>query len=137
MALDITGISNENEFYTSHYIAAVLENDLKGVFTEWNRKETEENCKSPVTKLTGVARQYFSFRKNLREAGNGENLELRAEFAQALLEALGYEMQPMERELEGDIYLPIISEVCRTSGAPELWIIQAVDASDEGIDPFS
>lgn len=137
MALDITGISNENEFYTSHYIAAVLENDLKGVFTEWNRKETEENCKSPVTKLTAVARQYFSFRKNLREAGNGENLELRAEFAQALLEALGYEMQPMERELEGDIYLPIISEVCRTSGAPELWIIQAVDASDEGIDPFS
>ncbi|MFV0420793.1 hypothetical protein [Oleidesulfovibrio sp.] len=137
MAIDITGISNENEFYTSHYIAAVLENDLKGVFTEWNRKETEENCKSPVTKLTDVARQYFSFRKSLREARNGETLELRAEFAQALLEALDYEMHPVERELEGDIYLPIISEVCRTSGAPELWIIQAVDASDEGIDPFS
>ena len=29
MAMNLTGISNVNEFYTDHYLAAILENDLK------------------------------------------------------------------------------------------------------------
>ncbi len=29
MAIDITGITNENEFYTHHYLSAILENELK------------------------------------------------------------------------------------------------------------
>lgn len=43
MALDITGISNENEFYTSHYIAAVLETTSKAFLrngTVRKRKKT-------------------------------------------------------------------------------------------------
>ena len=30
MAIDLTGVINENEFYTHHYLSAILENDLKG-----------------------------------------------------------------------------------------------------------
>ena len=32
MAIDLTGITNENEFYTHHYLAAILEGDLKPLF---------------------------------------------------------------------------------------------------------
>ena len=39
MSIDITGITNENEFYTHHYLAAILENDLKEVLQEWKRRE--------------------------------------------------------------------------------------------------
>ena len=31
--IDLTGITNENEFYTHHYLSVILENDLK---EPWN-----------------------------------------------------------------------------------------------------
>ena len=42
MAIDITGITNENEFYTHHYLSAILENDLKDLFSQWKKKAEEE-----------------------------------------------------------------------------------------------
>jgi hypothetical protein len=35
MALDLTGITNEREFYADHYIDSVLEGDLRPVFLKW------------------------------------------------------------------------------------------------------
>jgi hypothetical protein len=39
MAIDLTGIANENEFYTHHYLAAILEGDLKPLFEAWSQQE--------------------------------------------------------------------------------------------------
>ena len=36
MALDLTGIENV-EFYSGHYLDAVLEGDLKSVFKRWKQ----------------------------------------------------------------------------------------------------
>ena len=36
MAIDLTGIDSVNEFYTEHYLAAVLEADLKDRFRAWS-----------------------------------------------------------------------------------------------------
>lgn len=47
MALDLTGISNENEFYTSHYLAAILEDDLKDLFSTWAKAEEEGKVPPP------------------------------------------------------------------------------------------
>lgn len=47
MILDITGITNENEFYTHHYVSAILENDLKELFGTWKEKEDTENIPQP------------------------------------------------------------------------------------------
>jgi hypothetical protein len=41
MAMDLTGISNVNEFYTDHYLASILENDLKDLFRQWTRRLSE------------------------------------------------------------------------------------------------
>ncbi|MEY3785798.1 MAG: hypothetical protein RLZ75_3, partial [Pseudomonadota bacterium] len=35
MALDLTGINNENEFYSHHYLSAIFEGDLKDTFAQW------------------------------------------------------------------------------------------------------
>ena len=59
MSIDITGITNENEFYTHHYLAAILENDLKEVFQEWKRREEEDNTPQPATLLGGLRRDFF------------------------------------------------------------------------------
>ena len=39
MAFDLTGIVNENEYYTHHYLQAILEGDLKEVFKGWQAKK--------------------------------------------------------------------------------------------------
>ena len=57
MAFDITGITNENEFYTHHYLSAILENDLKDVFGEWKRKEDEEGVPQPYKGLRGLRKE--------------------------------------------------------------------------------
>lgn len=45
MALDMNGIKNENEFFTTHYIAAMLEGDLEPVVKGW--KEAAEASARP------------------------------------------------------------------------------------------
>ena len=46
MALDLTGIENV-EFYSGHYLDAVLEGDLKGLFEAWRKAEDEDGRKAP------------------------------------------------------------------------------------------
>ena len=57
MSLDLAGIVNESEFYTHHYVTAILEEDLKGVFSQWQEREKAkqgtpefevEGCQSSV-----------------------------------------------------------------------------------------
>ena len=43
MAIDLTGITNKNEFYTHHYLSAVLENDLKDLFARWEAQKKEKD----------------------------------------------------------------------------------------------
>ncbi len=39
--IDLTGITNENEFYTHHYLSVILENDLKDLYRDWSDRERE------------------------------------------------------------------------------------------------
>jgi hypothetical protein len=41
VALDFTGIQNV-EFYSGHYLDAVLEGDLKALFDKWNDAKRDE-----------------------------------------------------------------------------------------------
>ncbi len=49
MALDTTGIGNENEFYTDHYLRAILEDDLKEVFAAWKQREDQALSVCPLS----------------------------------------------------------------------------------------
>jgi len=60
MSMDITGITNENEFYTHHYLSAILENDLKEVFSRWKQQEAEEEIPQPHLKLGNLRKDYVS-----------------------------------------------------------------------------
>ena len=39
--MNLTGIQNVGEFYSHHYLDALLENDLRGLFAQW-REEDED-----------------------------------------------------------------------------------------------
>jgi len=135
MTMDLTGITNENEFYTQHYISAILEADLKDIFARWEARRKEEGVRPPYAELRALARDYFTVRNQmgrLRDAA--ERLELQRRFLERLLGALGYEYQPDAKILEDGAALPLLSEILKSSGAPELWIVEAFNAGPDDID---
>ncbi|MBF0213305.1 MAG: hypothetical protein HQM00_07035 [Magnetococcales bacterium] len=138
MAIDLTGISNENEFYTHHYLAAILEGDLKEVLANWNQRELDEGgFRSPMTQLRGLSKSFFAFRNRLeRERKTEIRLELQRDFLSELLPVLGYGWNPQLKILDEAQRLFLLAEVTRSNGAPELWVVEAVDAEQDETDPL-
>ncbi|MCF8030616.1 MAG: hypothetical protein K9K39_06945 [Desulfohalobiaceae bacterium] len=132
MPIDLTGITNENEFYAHHYITAILENDLKDLFKEWNRQYKEENIPLPSSLLSSLSKDYFRARNQLAtERDLDTRYQIQEELLEKLLSALGYPYQPQFQEgLDGEL-IPVSGEIRKGSGAPELWIIQAIDEDDQ------
>src|SRR5690349_4112691 len=93
MALDLSGIINENEFYSHHYLQAILEDDLRDLFAEWDRREKEEGAEHPADTLSRLARPYFVMRGRYERGSESRESQTR-EFIEMLLPALGYEVKP-------------------------------------------
>jgi len=137
MAIDITGITNENEFYTHHYLSAILENDLKAVFKEWKRQEDEEEIGQPYIRLRSLRKEYFTTHALLeKEKNTSKRLTIQREFLARLLDPLGYQYHPQLVELDDGATLPLIAGISRADGSPELWIIEALTSQGEGNDPL-
>lgn len=133
MSMDLTGINNENEYYSHHYISAILEGDLKDLFKTWNTREKVEDIKSPPTLLREAAGKFFTIRrkKGLKKAA------MRGRIQELVLTALGFEPRTVERELEDGGTITVRCEIQKKSGAPQLWVLEAVDPLDEATDPLS
>ena len=41
MPIDLSGIQNAGELYSHHYLDALLEGDLKGLFAHWRTDDQE------------------------------------------------------------------------------------------------
>jgi type I restriction-modification system DNA methylase subunit len=138
MTIDLTGINNENEFFTHHYLTAILEGDLKDLFKEWNRRESEENIKTPYSELRSLASGYFRDRGRLeKERVLSEKLVIQREILQQVLSVLGYEFNLKFVETDDNVVLPVIGEIIKQNGAPVLWIIEAFNEQDEEVDLLS
>lgn len=90
------GISNENEFYSHHYLAEVFKGDVKARLDAWDATEAlnadSEPHRAPPKKLTAWSKKWFSIRNRLatQNAEPLEKLKAHAELQFGLLEALGY-----------------------------------------------
>ena len=133
MALDLTGITNEREFYTDHYIDSVLEDDLRPVFARWTA-----GADSPVEAFRRCGATWPAMHAELEGLTDpGGRLDCQRAWLRTLLDALGYPWQPGVRETEDGIAIPIAGEITRADGSPELWLIEALDATNELSDPLS
>src|ERR1700683_1725644 len=95
MPLKLTGIVSENDFYTSHYMSAVLEDDIKSVFARWS--ETEH---SPADAVQRLRQPWQAMRRELEEATDAASrMEAQRPWIRSLCEALGYEWHPQLRVL--------------------------------------
>ena len=133
MALDLTGITNEREFYTDNYIQSVLEDDLRPVFARWTAATD-----SPVEAVRRCGAAWAAMRSELEGLTDpAARLECQRAWLRTLLDALGYSWQPGVRESEDSITIPIAGEITRADGSPELWLIEVLDATNELGDPLS
>ena len=135
--IDLTGITNENEFYSHHYLSAIIENDLKGLFKKWRDEEKESDKKSPASLLRGMTGAYFLFRSQfLKDKTDEGRLELQQKFFREFFSALGYGLSPAVRVTENGEHIPIASEKRRGDGAPELWVLSTYSPSEEETNPL-
>lgn len=135
--MDLAGLQNENEFYSTHYLQEVLQKDLKSSFAEW-AVEAGGNGRSPDEVLGGLSGMYFQKRNRyLDRSERAHRLALQRSVAESLLEALGYAYAPMLKRLDDDRWLPVLSQVTRTDGSPLLCVLEAPPADgDEEPDPL-
>ncbi|MBI4917347.1 MAG: hypothetical protein HY825_16025 [Acidobacteria bacterium] len=138
MPIDLTGIENTNEYYTSHYLAAILEQDLKEVFRKWEEEKKERGIQPPFARLSAFRKRYFISRSHLdRERTVERRLKTQRDLAAELLDVLGYPFEPSSRELDDGSSIPVLGEIKKPSGAAELWLLEAVDPTGEGDDPLT
>lgn len=137
MPIDLTGISNENEFYTNHYLSAILENDLKHVFEEWSRRESDDNIEPPYTSLKKLSQIFTETQRSLeRQPDPQTRMDVQREYMAHLLTALGYEYAPSMAVIDDKTQIPVLSQARKSNGAPELWVIEAIDTPGEAFDPL-
>lgn len=131
--MTLEGIINENEFYTEHYVHAILEGDLRELFSRWAAL-----AEPPYEALKKLRVLYDQMTRELsRTSGVAARLECRREWFARLFAALGYTLAPRIRELEGDVYVPLAGEITRRSGEPELWILETLEPAAEPADPLT
>ncbi|RKZ01567.1 hypothetical protein DRQ21_10415, partial [Candidatus Fermentibacteria bacterium] len=135
--LDLTGITNENEFYTHHYLSAILEEDLKKLYKEWVKAEKEDGTRAPYSVLSGSSRKFFILRNQFRnEKDSGKQAMLQREVTRLLLEPLAYTEQPEELVLAEGEMLPILTRINKPDGTPELIVCEVLEDEDE-TDPLN
>ncbi len=128
------GITNHHEYYTEHYFAELLVGDLKDRLDEWKATALEhpdsEAHREPPARLRGLARDYFKTLERVQRASSPHDLpETQRDFFGSLLPCLGYSISTTWRALgEGSsaLRIPLLGEVRTQSGAPALWIIEAI-----------
>jgi hypothetical protein len=127
MPLDLTGIQNVGEFYSHHYLDALLENDLKGLFAKWR----EGDDKTPDRRLARCATKFFAAKSQAaRETKTSERFAVAHGLHVELLEALGYDYAFALRYLSGAVAIPVLSEVKR-DGHAYIWLVETMFAAED------
>lgn len=61
MSMDLTGITNVNEYYTNHYLSSIFEENAAGRLSAWRAEAKEsEEVRTPWSHLRDHARTYYA-----------------------------------------------------------------------------
>ena len=137
MSIDLTGITNKNEFYTNHYFSTVFEENTSATINRWNTaaKESEE-IRTPWSLLRQNVKQYYmAHDKFVRSTINLQVLANIKALADNYLKSLGYpEAKPETLTVDASLSVPIYLEMTKSNGAPLLWVLlSASKESDSDI----
>lgn len=137
MSIDLTGITNKNEYYTNHYFSTVFEENTSATISGWNAAAREsEEVRTPWSLLRQNARQYYTAHdKFVRSSVNMQVLANIKSLADSYLKSLGYpEAKPEVVTVDDSLSVPVYLEMTKSNGAPLLWVLlSASKETDAGI----
>lgn len=137
-AATFIGLTNDNEFFSAHYLAEVFQGDLADTIKDWDAKEQADKAATyafvaPHRGLRTLNQPYFALRHKLKtERSARERIRLQREFYQELMSVLGLPWQPENRTVAANTELPVLSAL-----GDQLWVLGALDGNNEGLDPLS
>ena len=142
MPATYTGIQNENEFYSHHYLSEVFANDIRTTTARWRESaaESKDGQLPPDRALRALARPYLQFRQRFgRERRHRERVRLQRGWFCEMLTALGYRFGPGNYLLDGASgdEIPMLCAVDGQHGATQLLVLGAFDPTGEDEDPLS
>ena len=153
MPATFTGIQNENEFYSHHYLAELFANDIQATTARWRDPTTESTGRSetaPDQTLRGLARPYLRFRQEFGHTRTDETrIRLQRDWFRQLLTALGYDFEPVNHVLDGGgaqrrsrgadngDEVPVLSAAGIRNGTAQLLVLGAYDPDGDDEDPLS
>ena len=138
MPTTFTGIHNENEFYSHHYLAEVFSGDIRNTIERWRKDAESSNARTPYAEFRALAPDYLRFRRDFeRERRSAARIALQRDWFRRLLRALGYPWQPVNLRLADGIEAPVLCAAGINVGSPRLLTLGAYDPSGEGEDPLA
>ena len=136
--MSLTGIHNENEFYSHHYLAEIFAGDIQATLERWREQAESANVRTPWAELRALAAEHLRFRRDFeRERRAGQRILRQREWFRLLLAALGFSCKPANLALEDGAEVPILCADGGAAGAPRLLALGTFDATGEGEDPLS
>ena len=142
MPTTFTGIQNENEFYSHHYLSEVFANDIKATTARWRESatESEDGQRAPDQALRALARPYLQFRQRFSQERRHEaRVSLQRDWFRQILTTLGYGFQPSNHLLDDETgsEVPVLQAVGMQQGTAQLLVLGAYDPDGEDEDPLS
>ena len=142
------GISNDNEFYSEHYLAEVFVKDTKALLDRWrdagvSQKEATggtvvENVPTPDAALRALARELTSVIDALTRAKKTDDKrDIQRNWMQSIAHALSLPFAPENRLLDDELALPLLGEVRDSEGRAQLWILEALPVDALDADPLT
>lgn len=145
-----TGLINENEFYSDHYLAEIFAGDIKNVLADWQQREDAERQKArergqqpreysgyrtPANRLAGMAREHLQrLEAAEHQRDQAARIEQTRSLAARLLNVFGLPYRPRRVQPASDIELPLLGQLNTPSGEPLLWILEAVPGAHNDAD---
>lgn len=126
MSMDLTGITNKNEYYTNHYFATVFEENAGDTIKAWNAAAREaEEVRTPWSMLRRNAAKYYAAHDRfMRSSVTMQSLCDIQEMADMYLTSLGYpEADPQTIQIDDTTTVPVYMELSKQNGAPQLWVV--------------
>lgn len=136
MTFHLQGITNENSFFSEHYLVTLFEEHMRDSLRQADLKEGNEISRAECGRL-------FNRSRHAHERANDDYAaQARGEFQIALLKALGYERRRENRVMEfkgRTVVIPVLARAYTADGADALWIIDVREgrgADGWGADPL-
>ena len=134
MSMDLTGITNKNEYYTNHYFSTVFEENAGDTIRGWSvaARESEE-LHTPWSMLRQNARQFYAAHdRYIRSFSSMQTLTSVRTMADLYLESLGYpKAQPAVISVDDTVSVPVYLEMMKSNGAPQLWVILTASCDED------